>query len=161
MYEILKYFPLNIASIIDKKIKSSQDDLQEIRVRTNCPIILKFNETEYILAGYIITYEDIMQIMQNICNNSIYSFQNEIINGYITINGGHRVGITGSVVQENGRVINIKNISSLNFRIAKQVLDCSNSVLKYIIDLKNNTIFNTLIVSSPGARKNYFVKGFS
>lgn len=78
--------------------------------------------------------------------------------GYITIRGGHRVGITGDCVIENNKVINIKYISSLNFRIARQVLDCSNNILKYVIDIENNTVFHTLIVSPPGAGKTTLLK---
>lgn len=55
---------------------------------------------------------------------------------------------------ENNKVININNISSLNFRIAKQIKGCSNKILRYIIDMENNTIYNTIIVSPPGTRQN-------
>ena len=72
--------------------------------------------------------------------------------------GGHRVGITGNVVIKDGKVSNINYISSLNFRIAKQVLGASNKILKYIIDEEENSIYSTLIVSKPGARKNNYFK---
>ena len=64
-------------------------------------------------------------------------------------------GITGSCVIENGKVININYISSLNFRIARQVIGSSNKILKEIIDLENNSVLDTLIVAPPGSRKNY------
>lgn len=67
--------------------------------------------------------------------------------------GGNRVGVVGSAVIENGQVININYISSLNFRIARQQIGCSNKIIEDIIDLKNNTIHNTLIVSPPGCGK--------
>ena len=73
--------------------------------------------------------------------------------GYITIRGGHRVGITGTTVVENGEIINIKYITSLNFRIARQVLNCSNRIIGQVVDTKNQTIFNSLIVSPPGKGK--------
>ena len=73
--------------------------------------------------------------------------------GYITVKGGHRVGITGNCVLENGKVINISYISSINFRIARQILGCSNSLLPYILKIKENTIYNTLIISPPGCGK--------
>ncbi len=158
MLEILKYFPLNISNKINNIVNKNADQVQEIRVRINGPIILKINEKEDLIVNHYTDREEIMQIMQSICNNSIYSYQNEIINGYITINGGHRVGITGDIVLEDNKVINIKYISSLNFRIARQVLDCSNNILKYVIDLENNTIFHTLIVSPPGAGKTTILK---
>ena len=132
--------------------------VQEIRIRVGSQIIVKTNKKDDIIINYFVTREDILEIMQVICNNSIYSYQNEIANGYITINGGHRVGITGDVVLENNKVINIKYISSLNFRIARQILDCSNNILKYVINLEENTIFHTLIVSPPGAGKTTILK---
>ena len=64
--------------------------------------------------------------------------------------GGHRVGITGNVVMKDEKVININYIYSLNFRIAKQIIGCSNKILKYIIDQEENNIYSTLIESPPG-----------
>lgn len=75
------------------------------------------------------------------------------VTGYITIKGGHRVGISGNIVWADEKVTNINYISSLNFRIARQVIGCSTKALKYILDTENNTIYNTLIVSPPGAGK--------
>lgn len=74
--------------------------------------------------------------------------------------GGHRVGITGNAVIKEGKVSNINYVSSLNFRIAKQVLGASNKIIKYIINEKENSVYSTLIVSPPGARKDYNSKGF-
>ena len=75
--------------------------------------------------------------------------------------GGHRVGITGNAVMKEGRVGNINYISSLNFRIAKQVLGCSNKILKYILNRDGNSIYTTLIVSSPGVRENHYFKRYN
>lgn len=63
-------------------------------------------------------------------------------------------GITGSVVFVDGKVTNINYISSLNFRIAKQIIGSSNRILKYVLNVEENTVYNTLIISPPGARKN-------
>ena len=87
------------------------------------------------------------------CENSIYSYQKQIAEGFVTINGGHRVGISGSCVIENEKVININYINSLNFRISRQILGCSNNILKHILNLEENSVYNTLIVSPPGAGK--------
>ena len=158
MLDILKFFPRGIANEINKEISKIEELVQEIRIRVGSQIIVKTNKKDDIIINYFVTREDILEIMQVICNNSIYSYQNEIANGYITINGGHRVGITGDVVLENNKVINIKYIASLNFRIARQILDCSNNILKYVINLEENTIFHTLIVSPPGAGKTTILK---
>ena len=149
--EILKYFPTKVGQVISKQINNNQN-LEEIRLRASKPIILKFTNVEKVLQGIIET-QDILQTLQNICDNSIYSYQNQICEGFITIKGGHRIGITGSVVISDRKVTNINYISNLNFRIARQIIGCSNNLLKHILDVTNNTIYNTLIISPPGAGK--------
>ena len=54
---------------------------------------------------------------------------------------------------KSGKVININYINSLNFRISRQVLGCSKNLLKFILNIKENTVYNTLIVSPPGSGK--------
>ena len=73
--------------------------------------------------------------------------------GFVTIKGGHRVGISGSCVIEDSKVININYVYSLNFRIAREIVGCSRLVLKEIINTEQETIYNTLIVSPPGYGK--------
>ena len=128
------------------------DSLEEIRLRVQRPIILKFNDGEKIVK-YTVTTEEILSCLQMICENSIYTYQNQISEGFITVKGGHRVGITGSCVIEDRKVININYIYSLNFRVAKQVVGSSTKLLKHVLDLENNQVFNTLIVAPPGAGK--------
>lgn len=73
--------------------------------------------------------------------------------GFVTIKGGHRVGISGSCVIEKSKVININYVYSLNFRIAKEIIGCSKNILNEIINVELDTIYNTLIVSPPGCGK--------
>lgn len=164
MQGILKFFSKNISQILKQNFEGQPIEklnrLEEIRIRSNGIMILKFMYNQEILTTRI-KYDEILQTIQIMCDNSIYSYQNEICNGYITIRGGHRVGIVGNCVVENGKVINIKYISSINFRIARQVIGCSNRILEYILKIKENTIYNTLIVSPPGTRKNDIIKRFN
>jgi len=149
MLDILNFFPNKIADLIKRNFS---DNLEEIRIRANQPIILKLSARELVLS-YRPNQEEILEILQRLCDNSIYSYQNQICNGYITIKGGHRVGITGNCTMENNKIININYISSLNFRIARQILGCSNKILKYILNMNEKNIYNTLIVSPPGVGK--------
>lgn len=154
MLKLLNLFPKQISEIINE---NNIKNLEEIRIRTNKPIILKFLSNE-IISNYIPKQEEILKILQILCDNSIYSYQNQICNGYITIDGGHRVGITGDVVIENGKVKNISYIYSLNFRIAKQIEGASKQILKHILDIEKNDIYNTLIVGSPGTGKTTIIR---
>ena len=144
---VLRMLPRNIATLIDgKKI----DKLQEIRIRVNRNAILKYDDEE-IVTDYIPNESSMIEILHRLCENSIYSYQTQICNGYITLYGGHRVGITGHVVMNNGKINNINYISALNFRIAKEIIGASNKLLKYVIE--DGEIQNTLIVSRPGNGK--------
>ena len=154
--EILKYFPKQIGSQINSTITQANitySSLEEIRIRSERPILLKHANGELIVDKVVTSREVLLEILQYICNNSIYSYQTQICNGYITLVGGHRVGITGSVVIHDGKINNINYISSLNFRISKQIIGASAKLLKYVLNPENNTIYNTLIVSPPGAGK--------
>lgn len=152
---ILRYFPVRIAKKIEDYFLSENINInliEEIRIRTNRPILLKIGQEERKIE-YIVKQEEILEILQHICDNSIYSYQSQICNGYITIQGGHRVGITGNVVMKEGKVSNINYVSSLNFRVAKQVIGCSSKIVKYVVNQEENSIYNTLIVSPPGVGK--------
>ena len=153
--ELLSYFPNNVGNLIRNTINKNErilDELQEIRIRCDRPIILKLRNFEIVIE-YKVNESEILSILERLCNNSIYAYKNQICEGFITVKGGHRVGITGTAVEENGKIINLKYVTSLNFRIARQVLNCSNKIIKEILDLENHTIFTTLIVSPPGKGK--------
>lgn len=153
--EILRYFPNKIYQIFFNLFQENNkiiDELQEIRMRTDRPIILKLREKDLILQ-YKIPQSEILQILERLCENSIYAYKNQICEGFITVKGGHRVGLTGSCVIENRKIVNVKYISSLNFRIAREVLNCSTRVLREIIDIENKSIHNTILVAPPGRGK--------
>ena len=123
-----------------------------IRIRNNKPIILKYNTLEKSVRYYP-NQDEMMTILQLICENSIYSYQKQIAEGFVTLKGGHRVGLAGSCVIENGNVININYINGFNFRISRQIIGCSKIAIKFILDVNKNQVKNTLIVSPPGAGK--------
>lgn len=149
MEDVLDYLAEKIKKEI-KKYMSNIQNIEEIRLRTNKPIILKNSNGNNLLI-HIVSKEELLETFQKVCEQSIYSYQKQICEGFITIKGGHRVGITGSCVIENGKIININYISSLNFRIAREKKDVSNKILKYI--LNENDVNNTLIISKPGCGK--------
>ena len=153
--ELLSYFPNNVGNLIRNTINKNErilDELQEIRIRCDRPIILKLRNFEIVIE-YKVNESEILSILERLCNNSIYAYKNQICEGFITVKGGHRVGITGTAVIDNGKIINIKYITSLNFRIAREVKGCSLKILDKILDVKNNEVNNTLIVSPPGKGK--------
>ena len=150
---ILRYFPKKVQELIKNNINDGElEMLEEIRVRNNLPLILKIGQAEKVI-DYKITTEDINYIFQKICENSIYSYQKQIANGFITVQGGNRVGIVGTAVLDgNDKVINFNYISGLNFRISRQIIGCSNQIIDEIFNGCGG-IYNTLIISKPGIGK--------
>ena len=141
---ILRVLPREVASTIDA------DKIEEIRIRANRNIILKYIDREEV-SKYITSTREILSMLQVFCDNSIYSYQNQICNGFITLVGGHRVGITGNVAMRDGQISNINYVSSLNIRIAKEILGASDEIIKSVME--NGRINNTLIMSPPGCGK--------
>ncbi|QUH31043.1 stage III sporulation protein AA [Vallitalea guaymasensis] len=141
--------------------KEQLDLLQEIRLRVNKPLIIRIDNKEYFLnqdklvtsskRAYIITEKDLKDTMEFISNYSLYAFEDELRNGYITVDGGHRVGLAGKVVVENNRVKTIKNITCINIRISHEIKGCANKVMPYIF--QENRIYHTLIISPPRCGK--------
>ena len=150
---ILRYFPKKVQELIKNNINDEElEMLEEIRIRNNLPLILKIGQAEKVI-DYKITTEDINYIFQKICENSIYSYQKQIANGFITVQGGNRVGIVGTAVLDgNDKVINFNYISGLNFRISRQIIGCSNQIVDEIFNGCGG-IYNTLIISKPGIGK--------
>ncbi len=151
---ILKCLPQQLVALI---MEHNVQKIEEIRIRANKPVILKLGLIEIILK-YTVSSPEIFGILQNICNNSIYSYQNQICNGYITLPGGNRAGISGNVVVKDGQVSNISFVYSINFRISHEVKEASADLVKYVLDTQNNTIYNTLIVSPPGCGKTTIIR---
>ena len=146
--EIYKILPVTIGNSIKQFLM--EDKIQEIRIKVGKPIILNLAFEEKVL-DYIPTREDLRYLITKISNYSLYAFEEEIKQGYITLKGGHRVGLAGECVMSKGEVRTIKNISSLNIRICKEVIGASNKVMRLIAE--NDRVYNTLIVSPPKCGK--------
>lgn len=143
-----KIFPSSILLFLQGYIKDKS--IQEVRIKIQKPIIIELSKKEVVL-NYIATREDMKYILQRISNYSLYAYEEEIKQGFITIKGGHRVGLAGECVMEGGRIKTIKNISSINLRICKEVIGCSRDTFKYIYE--NSRVFNTIIISPPKCGK--------
>ncbi len=146
--EILKILPTSILNVVAKT--GGSNDINEIRLRVGKKVTLIASKIEF-EGEYIVTLHDLLEILVRVSKNSIYAIQNEINNGFVVIKGGHRIGVCGEVVLEAGKIKNIKNINSMNIRVARQLVGCADKIMPYII--KNREFTNTLIISPPGCGK--------
>lgn len=166
--EIVNALSINLREKI-KDISKCNINIEEIRLRSQKPLILNANNKDYFYNlnsnkldtkmdnAYIVSKEDVEQTFQIICKYSIHSFMDDIKKGFITLRGGHRVGLVGKVIVEDGQVKNIKHISSLNIRVSREIIGCSNKVLHHIIK-GDNQVNNTLIISPPQCGKTTLIR---
>lgn len=143
-------------------MKIDTKELQEIRMNIGQPLIFKVAGKEKMpdekgrvvkepAKGFHVTEEILRNTFEFICRHSVYAYEEEIRQGFLTIEGGHRVGLAGQAVLEGGQVKNLKYISGLNIRLASEIKGCAEKILPFIVS--NHDIYNTLIISPPCSGK--------
>lgn len=157
--QILNILAKSIRKVLEEDI-SNLSGLQEIRLRTGQPVRIRRKNEEIILPKesppHIVTKEELRETMEYISHYSLYAYENELRQGYITIEGGHRVGVAGKVIIEKDRVKNIQYISSVNIRVSNEILGCADKVFPYIT--QNRQICHTLIISPPCCGKTTLIR---
>lgn len=147
--ELVKVLGKGVKSVLEKN-EIPLDKLQEIRLRIGKPLIIIANNIEWVMSK-VIEKEEFAETLEYVSNYSLYAFENELKQGFITIEGGHRVGISGQVMVENGEVKAFKNMSSMNIRVSHEILHCADIVFPYIT--QDREILNTMIISPPRCGK--------
>lgn len=172
--DILMCFPKRLSNAIQGMSDIDKSNIKEIRLYSNKNVLICFGDknkflkingqvTSFLEDNLIhLTQYDVDSIFKAFCDYSVHSYLEEISKGFITIKGGHRIGVYGTVVVENKKIISIKEISSLNVRIAREVIGCSDRLFEKIYFEKP---VSTLIVGVPNSGKTTIlrdiVKNFS
>lgn len=148
--EILSRLPDSISYELSLLPPTITKQIEEIRMRCNQRGMIIYADEEKTLTK-IITKDDLKNTLNRLIKFSYYAYEEDLAKGFITISGGHRVGICGKAVVSNSQPILIKEISSMNIRFAKEIKGCANRLIPRLIS--NNKPVNTLIVSPPGCGK--------
>ena len=148
--EILTRLPSSVCQELEILPDSDLRELEEIRLRCGQRIMLRYAGREKSLVR-IVGKDDLQKILNNLIKYSYYAYEEDLAKGFVTIEGGHRVGICGKAVVKSGQPSLIKEVSSMNIRFTKEIKGCANSLLPVII--KDNKPENILIVSPPGCGK--------
>ncbi|MFW5648547.1 MAG: stage III sporulation protein AA [Candidatus Alkaliphilus sp. MAG34] len=157
------YLCPDIRNIIKKLPDEFKLILEEIRLRINRPLMVFGRQKDYFvdingcltstpINSYYVGKENIEKTLQFVSNYSIYSVEDELKNGYITIYGGHRIGIVGKVLVGSEGIKTLKDFSGLNIRVSREKLGISTKVIPYIFNSKGEFL-NTLLVSPPQCGK--------
>lgn len=162
--DIFPVLPPNLRALLAVAPPEILGRTEEIRLRQDRPFLLTTSGGDIMLtaegrvtnqneAAYFTSAADIAKAAQLISGSSIYALEDEIKNGFITLRGGHRVGITGKAVLEGGRVKTIKNLSGFNIRIAREIKGVADKVMSYLFNRETGVFLHTLIISPPGCGK--------
>lgn len=159
--EITGLFASRIRRVLEQSGLSFAQ-VYEIRVRAEQPLAIVCDKGTYFpdengklrknsREGTVITRDELMESMEYLGGYSLYAYEEELKQGFLTIQGGHRAGISGKVLIENGKVKNITDISGLNLRLSHQIKGCAKAVLPRL--LNKGEFCHTLLISPPRCGK--------
>ncbi len=145
-----------------RKVIEDYEEIREIRIRRNGPVrVIKGNRgmyltgngayTEMSMRGICLTEREFSDLFSHICRHSVYAFEEELCKGYLTVEGGHRVGVVGQVVWDGKEIKRMKYFTALNIRIAHEIKGVADKVLPRLF--LDDVLKSTLIVSPPGCGK--------
>ncbi len=158
--EAASFLPLKLRELVNGVDAQTKKNTREIRLRVNKPISLTLGNKSAFVSLNGITLDqskaiitpknEIDETFALLCRHCLYTSQEQIRQGFITAKGGHRAGICGTAVVKNGQIEAIRDISSINIRIARQIIGCAKEIYDKFFSTE---IFSTLIASSPAGGK--------
>ena len=163
---IIRCMPERVRPALERSRSAYESEVREITLRAGRPLCLYLSGgLRYLTrSGCVvertdvpdildITPADISDVFLRLCDYSLYSRQNEYINGYLTAQGGVRVGLCGSAVVRGKEVINIRNITTLSFRVPREATGCADELLNLI-----DPLCGALICGPPCSGKTTLIR---
>ncbi|GAB6156885.1 stage III sporulation protein AA [Desulfotomaculum varum] len=161
--EVLNLLPPNLRQILSALPPAVKDTVEEIRIRQGRPLMLGLAQGDCFVTdqgvpvagiadAYTVSAADVERVTQLVSRSSLYALEEELRHGFITLPGGHRVGITGKVLTDQGVVRHIKYISGFNLRISRAIKGVADRVLPYLISPAGK-FYHTVLVSPPRCGK--------
>jgi stage III sporulation protein AA len=166
---IFRLLPTSLEKLISSLPMDIMKSLEEIRIRQNRPLEIIYGDQyrfvsvhgellEWPEHAYRPSKDDCVKLIDLLSNHSLYTMEEQLKRGFITIRGGHRVGITGKVVLEKSVIRHIRDITCFNIRIARELPGIAVPVLPYLLDSATRSVHQTLIVSPPQQGKTTLVR---
>lgn len=153
-------FPEPIRTILGRMPPALLEQVEEVRIREGRPLEINAGNTYHFLTpqgcptgnpeeAYVPQKEVTHRLLDLISNHSLYTLEEELRKGFITIPGGHRIGLAGRTVLSGGRVEYLRDINGFNVRVAREVHGVADRILPYLLDMKSGQVLHTLILSPP------------
>ena len=153
--EVLDNLPFSVCKMLEEDCNDSNKNINEIRLRVGQPIQLFFGgKRKFLESKGIFSKALIEQTLMKMCGDSLYSVESSINDGFLTLKGGHRVGLVGTAYG-NGKNISVSNISSMNIRISREHENCSSEIYEKVFD---EGLKNLLIIGEPLSGKTTIIR---
>lgn len=161
--EVLSFLPPHLQHLLAALAVEWPGRVEELRFRQGRPLAVGIQEgeafidrngrlTEDYRQAQVVEKDDLERIIQSISSSSLYALEEELKNGFITLPGGHRVGLTGRTVLEQGRIKTMKYISGLNLRVSRELPGVAGPVLQALVG-RRGQVYHTMLVSPPRCGK--------
>lgn len=159
--ELLNLFSARIRAVLDQ-LTVDFEEVQEIRLRVERPLLVRYQGKEFFVTergtlskkekeGFPVEKKELLETMEYIANYSMYAYEEELRQGYLTVRGGHRIGVAGKIVMDGNRIANVKYISFLNVRLSHEKKGCADRIMPYVFE--EGKLCHTMIISPPGCGK--------
>lgn len=161
--------PLELKRLLEGLPAEVKGSLEEIRIRENRPLEIAYrggfrfitpdgSMKQHADGAAKPTPEQCRKLLERITNYSLYAMEEELRRGYITVSGGHRIGLAGRTILDGGVVRGIRDIGGFNIRIAREVIGAASHLLPKLMDPGKGTIGSTLILAPPQQGKTTLVR---
>lgn len=130
--------------------------LEELRLRRGFPMTALLPEGELELKSLPVGEDELRQVIENATQSSAHTALDRVRQGFVTLRGGHRVGMCGSVVKDDGRIVTLRELSSLSVRVARSIAGLAEPLLPELME--DGRFLSTLVLAPPGAGKTTFLR---
>lgn len=158
--EAAGYLPVQLRGMLEQLTRAEQQCCEEIRLRIGQPLTVTLHGKERTLTGKIVTGAELEDTLGRATEYSMHTFADSLRQGFITVHGGHRIGVCGQTAVQDGAILSFRHISSLNIRVARQIAGAADQTL--LTQLREgDVLYNTLILSPPGRGKTTLLRDIS
>jgi stage III sporulation protein AA len=157
-----RWFGEDVRSILDNIKAVTLHEVEELRLRVGQPLLIRTSDKDLFLnreggvtspnRAYFVKREDLACALERMTHSSVYAAEEDLRQGFLTLPGGNRVGVTGEAVLQHGQIQTMKHISSLNLRIARDIWGRGLKILPLLLGA-DGTFGHTLLISPPRAGK--------
>lgn len=143
--------PFELRQGLDRLDGKWAPQTEELRLRRGFPMTINVGDRELETDSPSVTGDHLRTVLENASQASAHTVLEQVKQGFVTLKGGHRIGLCGTVVRREGEAASMRYLTSLSIRIAKAVNGLSAEVLPQLTE--QGTFQSTLILAPPGVGK--------